>query len=369
MKIFIDGSFYKGTGIGRYYSNLLKLVADKTDWEIYTTVPILFKKDWLSEFGKYCNVRPVFTKHGRFNLKSLYQTGKVVRELEKNGCKVFWFPHVNLPFYVPKNTIVTVHDLCPLTAWWERNVLTKYLFLLFLKKSTEKSKLIVVPSKATRDELLKKFPQSKEKVKVIYNFLSPEFVHKCSQKTEPIIKEDYILFVGNRKKHKNLRNLILAYSLIKDEINCKLVIAGGKDKGKKVDEIDRLIEEKGLSDYVIQIISPSDEVIINLYQHAKLFVFPSFYEGFGYPPLEALACGCPVITSNIPVLREILGDEIAVFDPRSVDEIALSIKEILLQGKPKSFQNTLFKSFSSYRLGNLYLNLIQQLEDSNTWKE
>lgn len=369
MKIFIDGSFYKGSGIGRYYSNLLKLIADETDWEIYTTVPEEFQKEWFAEFGKYSTVKPIFIKHGKFNPKGLYQTGKIVKNLESDGCKVFWFPNINLPFYVPKNTIVTVHDLCPLTIWRDRNIVKRYLFLYFLNKAIKNSKIIVTPSETIKKELLDRFPSIENKVKVIYNFLDPSFIEKCSQKMKPVIKEDYILYVGNRKKHKNLRNLIIAYSMVKDEINCKLVIAGSRDKGKEKDEIDVLIEEKGLNNYVIQIISPPDDVIINLYQHAKLFVFPSFYEGFGYPPLEALACGCPVITSNIPVLREILGDEIAVFDPRSVDEIALSIKEILLQGKPKSFQNTLFKSFSSYRLGNLYLNLIQQLEDSNTWKE
>jgi glycosyltransferase involved in cell wall biosynthesis len=86
-----------------------------------------------------------------------------------------------------------------------------------------------------------------------------------------------------------------------------------------------------------------------------LFVFPSFYEGFGYPPLEALACGCPVITSNIPVLREILGDEIAVFDPRSVDEISSSIREAL----SKQNVSTRFESLLYDKLAMLYLNVIQ----------
>lgn len=325
MKIFIDGSFYKESGIGRYYSSLLKLIADETDWEIYTIVPEVFQKEWLNEFGKYSTVKPIFIKHGKFNPKGLYQTGKIVENLESNGCKAFWFPHVNLPFYVPKNTIVTVHDLRPLTVWWDRSIVKRYLFLYFLNKAIKNSKIIVTPSETIKKELLDRFPSIENKVKVIYNFLDPSFIEKCSQKMEPIIKEDYILYVGNRKKHKNLRNLIIAYSMVKDEINCKLVIAGSRDKGKEKDEIDVLIEEKKLHNYVIQIISPPDNVIINLYQHAKLFVFPSFYEGFGYPPLEALVCGCPVITSNIPVLREILGDDIAVFDPYSAKEISLRI--------------------------------------------
>jgi glycosyltransferase involved in cell wall biosynthesis len=186
----------------------------------------------------------------------------------------------------------------------------------------------VIPSKTIQEELLKKFPDVKNKLKVIYNFLDPSFIEKCSQKSESIIKDDYILFIGNRKKHKNLRNLILAYSMIKDEIKCKLVIAGSKDKGKEEDEIDFLIRKKGLSDHVIQIISPSDDVIINLYQHAKLFVFPSFYEGFGYPPLEALCCNIniPLILSDISVLREIYGDIAIFFNPKNPEDLAKKIK-------------------------------------------
>lgn len=358
VMLFVEGTFYKGTGIGRYYSNLLKLIADETNWEIYTTVPEKLQKEWFSEFGKYSNVKPVFIKHGKFHPKGLYQIGQIVQKLESEGCNVFWLPHVNLPFYVPKNTIVTIHDLRPLTIWWDRSVVKKYLFLYFLKRAVRYSKFIVTPSKTIRDELLRKFPNIKDKVKVLYNFLDSEFISKCSYKTDPIIKDDYILFVGNRKKHKNLRNLILAYSMIKDEVQCKLVIAGSKDKGRKKDEIDLLIEEKGLNNYVIQIISPPDDVIINLYQHAKLFVFPSFYEGFGYPPLEALACGCPVITSNIPVLREILGDDIAVLNPWSVEEMASNIRNCILKD-PAKYKINNYAMFLRQNIGKVYLDFIK----------
>ncbi|WP_291494075.1 glycosyltransferase [Desulfurella sp.] len=110
----------------------------------------------------------------------------------------------------------------------------------------------------------------------------------------------------------------MAYSKIKEAINVKLVIAGSKDKDDKIDEI---VESLNLRPYIVDITSPSDEIIINLYQNAKLFVFPSLFEGFGLPPLEALSLGCPVVASNIPVLREILGEKIACFNPYDIEDM------------------------------------------------
>ena len=129
----------------------------------------------------------------------------------------------------------------------------------------------------------------------------------------------------------------MAYSKIKEAINVKLVIAGSKDKDDKIDEI---VESLNLRPYIVDITSPSDEIIINLYQNAKLFVFPSLFEGFGLPPLEALSLGCPVVASNIPVLREILGEKIACFNPYDIDDIA---NKILKAVKDDKYRDKLLK--------------------------
>ncbi|MGC8754886.1 MAG: glycosyltransferase family 4 protein, partial [Thermosulfidibacteraceae bacterium] len=156
---------------------------------------------------------------------------------------------------------------------------------------------------------------------------------------------------------------ILAYNKIKDIIEVKLVIAGAKEKGK--DEVDELIESLNLKDYVIELISPPDKVIINLYQHAKLFVFPSFFEGFGLPPLEALTIGCPVITSNIPVLKEILGEEIACFNPYNVEDIAEKILKVLTNENYRKYLLEIGKSrlklFDKDKIIDEYLELFYDM--------
>lgn len=363
MKVYVDGSFYKGSGIGRYYSNLVKLLAEETEFDILTTVPEKRKGDWVREFNEYKNVIPIFTEHERFSTKGFLERGRILKNLQ-NECQVFWFPHVNLPSYIPNNTVVTVHDVCPLTSWWDRNLIDRLLFIQLLRRAIKKAKLIVVPSNFTKEELSTRFPRVEGKVRVIYNFIDDEFLHRCSDKKGAIVEEDYILFVGNRKRHKNLRNLVLAYDMVKDRIGCKLVIAGSRDKEVSKDEIDELIEERGLKDLIIQFDSPSDDVLINLYQNAKLFVFPSFYEGFGFPPLEALACGCPVIASNIPVLKEILGEEVACFDPHSVSDIAVKIKDFCENSSAREsvlkIRSEKLKHFSKNMMKDLYISILHQ---------
>lgn len=368
MKIYIDGLFYKQSGIGRYYSNLIKLLAENK-FEIFTCVPQKLKNTWLGEFEKYQNISPIFVDYEKFALFHSRSRSAILKELEKD-CQVFWFPHVNLPLsYVPKNAIVTVHDLRMLTKWWDRTWLKREVLLRLVKRAISKSKLIVTPSNFSRGEIVKHFPEAEGKVLVLYNFIEDKFTEQCLQKAEPIVREKYILFVGNRKKHKNLKNLVIAYSKIKDYINCKLVIAGARDKNKRKDELDRLAEDLNIKQYIKEFVFPSDDVIMNLYQHAELFVFPSFYEGFGYPPLEAMACGCPVLASNIPVLKEILGEEIACLDPYSPDDMALKIREVLEKNSTmehiSKIGGNVVKKYSKPMLSSHYLAILENFKDEN----
>ena len=107
----------------------------------------------------------------------------------------------------------------------------------------------------------------------------------------------------------------------------KLVIAGKKDS--KIDEIDLLKDKLNLKEKIIEIISPNDEEIINLYKYAKTFIFPSLYEGFGLPPLEAMTIGTPVLASDIPVLKEVCGNAAHFFNPYDVKDMAKAICKIV----------------------------------------
>ncbi|MEM0061514.1 MAG: glycosyltransferase family 1 protein [Fervidicoccaceae archaeon] len=318
MKLYIDGLFYKGSGIGRYYESLTKEFA-KRGIEIYTCVPKRLQNDFERDFSdNRGNITPIFVDYEKFSFKGMLLQSKILKNMEKR-VDIFFFPHVNLPLYVPKNTITTIHDLRPFTIYWDRNMLNKKVYCFLIKRALKHSKTIVTISKTVESELKSMFNIEGGKIKVIYEFIDDKFVN-VSLKQKPILDKPYILFVGNRRKHKNLSGLIKAFSLVKNKLDHMLVIAGSKDK--QFDEVDELKKDLNMEDRVVEFISPNDDVIINLYQNADLFVFPSFFEGFGLPPLEALSCNCPVISSNIPVLREILGNEIACFNPYDIEDIA-----------------------------------------------
>ena len=366
-KIYIDGLFYKGTGIGRYYESLLKGLVQK-GMKIYTCVPAEFREDFEQNFKQYSkNIIPIYVNYKKFSVSGFWRQGKILKKLEKE-ISIFHFPHINLPFYVPKNLIVTIHDLCPLTKFWGRGYFKKKVFEWYLKRAIKKAKKIITISESNKKQIINIYPDCDAKIKVIYEFVDEKFLGtKDYYNKERIIKDDYILFVGNRKKHKNLFRLILAFSRVKNKFpNLQLVIAGRKDS--EMDEIDLLKNKLNLEGKIIEIISPNDEEIINLYKYAKVFIFPSLYEGFGLPPLEAIACGCPAITSNLSVLKEILGENIACFNPYSVDDITDKIinvlvnerkrKALLEEGKER------LKLYSKDKIINQYIKLFYEVTKS-----
>lgn len=367
ITIYIDGLFYKGSGIGRYYESLLKEFS-KQNIRIYTCVPKRFKGDFEKDFETYLNnISPIYVNYEKFSYKNFIQTGKILKNLE-DKVDLFFYPHINLPFYVPNKVITTVHDLIPFTRWWDRDILKKEIFGFFLRRAVTKSKKIIAISHVTKEDLLRHNLKIKNqnKIKVIHEFIDDKFITSLKP-DKPLIEENYFLFVGNRKKHKNLKNLILAFNQIKDQTNYKLVIAGRKDINDDKDEVEELIDKLNMENYIIQFTDLSDENLINLYSYAKLFVFPSFYEGFGLPPLEAIACGCPAITSNIPVLEEIFGNKIACFDPYSIKDIAEKLLFLLTNEGERDNLLTAGKQklefFDKQRITHEYLTTFKEIRE------
>lgn len=357
MKLYIDGLFYKSSGIGRYYANLLKGLSG--EFEIVTSVPLKYKNQFENEFKNY-NITPVFVNYDKFSFENLFQHHKILNNLK--DVEIFFFPQINVPlFFNHPNIVVTVHDFIPYTEFWDRSFLKKTFIKFLYLNAVRKASRIVTVSNATKKDLHKYFNKKSE---VIYNFVDDEFF---VQTPERIINEPYILYLGNRKKHKNLKNLILAYDGIKNRISQKLVIAGTKDSQN--DFIDELIDKLGLKNKIIEINSPSDKEIYSLYKYTDLFVFPSFYEGFGYPPLEALALGSVAVSSNIPILKEILGEKIACFDPYDVSEIGECMLNILQnENLKKELYEEGKKRLSKFRREKIipqYIELIKALKNEN----
>jgi glycosyltransferase involved in cell wall biosynthesis len=330
FSIYIDGLFFKGSGIARYYESLVKEMSLK-DMIIYTCVPIWLKDDFEENFKNYNNINAIYVNYSKYSLKGFVMQSAILRKLEKK-VDLFFYPHINLPMYIPKNTIITVHDLRPFTKFWDRNVFKKKYYKFIFERAIKQCKGIIVISEATKKDLIKFDKTVESKIKVIYEFIDDKFIKSDMSgnfQSKPLIYGDYILFIGNRKKHKNLERLIYAFNKIKNELKYKLVIAGSKDKNNGLkDGIDLLIQKLGLRNEIIELISPDDETIINLYKNAQLFMFPSLYEGFGLPPLEAMACGCPVAVSDLPVLKEVCGDAAIYFNSESEEDMAAKIINI-----------------------------------------
>ncbi|HPP66653.1 MAG TPA: glycosyltransferase, partial [bacterium] len=250
--IYIDGLFYKGAGIGRYYESLTKELSNR-NIKIITSIPKKLRNEFEKDFAEYPNIEPIFVDYEKFSLKGFYQHSKILKEL-KNKVDLFFYPHINLPYYIPERTVITIHDLRPFTPYWDRNKIKLNIFGYFLKRAVLYSQRIICISKTVETSLLSFYSAAENKTCVIYRFIDEKFM--SNEFTKPIIPGSYVLFVGSRKKHKNLGMLIKSFNNIKRIVPHNLVIAGSKESD--FDEIDDLKEILHLKDRIIEVLSPDD---------------------------------------------------------------------------------------------------------------
>jgi glycosyltransferase involved in cell wall biosynthesis len=222
--------------------------------------------------------------------------------------KIFFSPSFLMPYLTRKDTqyITVIHDL----AFYRGNEVSKYvkfIFNLSLKIAIKKADIIIVVSQSIKEELIEKCNIEPNKIKVIYNSLDKKYLLSKNINTNIILDkynikpQKYILSVATLHKRKNIPALISAFEQISERFpDLKLVLVGGmgNEQRAKLTRHTNII----FTGYV------SDEEIPPLYKNALLYVFPSLYEGFGIPLIEAQASNCPVICSDIPVFREVAGD-------------------------------------------------------------
>jgi len=254
-------------------------------------------------------------------------------------CDVFWSPHFNAPILPikAKKRIVTIHDVYHLAFYESFNSLQKVYIKLVINSAVNLSDKIITVSNFSKSEIIKYTKVNPEKIEVIYNGVDNNRFKILDRKVlEPFrskYPENFILYVGNVKPHKNLKNLLKAFSIIqkKNYKDYYLVIVGKKEgfiTGDK--EIFQILEDSyELRTKVIFTGYIEDDELPVLYNLARLFVFPSLYEGFGLPPLEAMACGCPTVVSNLSAIPEVCGDASFYVNPLEPEEIALGILKVL----------------------------------------
>lgn len=254
------------------------------------------------------------------------------QKIKERQIALMHFPHYNVPVSFRGDYAVTVHDLTHIVfpEFMGASAKSKYARFL-MSHALRNARHIFTVSEYSKKDILDHFAVSSDHITVTYNAIDDEFYQKDSADYS-YLYEKYgipssgkkILYVGNLKPHKNLNVLLGAAQLLNDEIY--LILTG---KTFKNPDFEKKEQDIGLSGRIIRTGFISKAELIDLYNLADLFVFPSLYEGFGIPPLEAMACGTPVIAANNSSIPEVLGDAAILFDAGDPVELAEKIRQVL----------------------------------------
>lgn len=333
MNIAIDARFYGTghTGLGRYTTNVLKYL------------PNYFKGDSLkvllrdSEYDNFPSGKNIVKIHAEIPHYSLSEQIILPRLLKSIKSDLLYTFHFNAPIYAGIPTIITVHDLIK-SHFTGRDTTTRAPWLYTLKRfgynqviknTLIKSSDIIVPSNSVKNDILSMFTKVKpERIRPIAE--APDEIFRA-QNLQPIthdLPSKYILFVGNAYPHKNLPVLLEA---MKSLSSYELVIVA-----KSTPFLSRALAPYDQTRiHLLQ--NLSDQNLVSVYKQASLLVTPSLMEGYGLVGLEALMVGTPVVASNIAVYREVYGDKVTYFDPRSSSDLLEKINSTL-KTKSKTFK-------------------------------
>ena len=330
MRIGIDARlvFYHQAGIGQYILRLTQALAriDREDEFI------LFKsrKD-----------KTVIVEQPNFRIQKLWTPSH--HRFERLAMSVELAPFaldvLHSPDFIPPAgarcpTVITVHDLA---------------FLLYPRFLTRESARyygqvdeaariadhIIAVSESTKRDTVRLLGVPEEKITVIHEAAHPLFTPITNEealarvRTRYNLPSEFILFVSTIEPRKNIPTLLRAFRRLRDNYKSQAVLAIAGNRGWLVEEVDAVIEELNLGEAVRCLGGVPNEELVYLYNAAKLFVLPSFYEGFGLPPLEAMACGTPVIVSNTSSLPEVVGDAGWLVNPEDVEGLTVAMYRIL----------------------------------------
>lgn len=250
------------------------------------------------------------------------ETPRVLRRLRP---QVFHAPYYAIPLYVPGRVVVTIHDLITriFPLYWP-NPLTRAVINRWTQYAAYRADAVLAVSRSTAADVARLLPGAARKVRVAPNGVRARHSGADAATAGSV---PYLLYVGSNKPHKNLDRLVGAFGRVAGEVRGNLVIAGAWDP--RYDGVAIRTRRDGLDGRVIFERGPSDERLDRLYAGATAFVFPSLYEGFGLPVLEAMAAGLPVATTNRGALREVAGDAALLLDPLDEASIAAALRRLL----------------------------------------
>ncbi len=325
-------AFLNKSGLGSYSRNLIQGLSEKFPENNYLLYTTSMNFELFEPAAGCIQVKgPEHFMHRIF--KSYWRTVSLSQQLAKDDIEIFHGLTHELPYQFPKNqirSVVTIHDLIFLRLPHMYRLIDRYIYEKRFRYSCETADRIVAVSRQTADDIVEFFNISPDKIDVVYQGCNPMFnteiplIEKEILRMKYMLPKSFILYVGTIEERKNLLTLIKAMHYGK--IDIPLVVIGKPTP--YLNKIIEFIERHSLINVIFCDIVQNQD-LPGLYQLADLFVYPSIFEGFGIPILEALYSRVPVITSRSSSMTEVGGDHTLYVDPNNVEEMAAAIKKVL----------------------------------------
>ncbi|WP_299701036.1 glycosyltransferase family 1 protein [uncultured Pontibacter sp.] len=331
--LVLDARMLRASGIGVYLQQLIPRLSK--DFEL----TLLGDADELATYHASASARIIPMQAPIYSLQEQLEL-----RLRIPACDLFWSPHYNVPLLpiAARHRVVTIHDVYHLAYQHTLTLPQKMYANLLIRAAVRMSDRVLTVSEFSKQEIIKYTKVRPETVVAIPNgvdsfrFVRSHSAHSPSTQEAaqpiPYTANPYLLFVGNVKPHKNLVTLLKAFVSLQEHIpKLDLLIVGKKEGFITGDtQVGTLLENDALlKKRVIFTGFVEDELLPHLYQQAAALVFPSVYEGFGLPPLEAMASGCPVVAADTASIPEVCGDAALYFSPLNHLELAERLSEVL----------------------------------------
>ncbi len=330
MNIGLDGKrfFFNFTGLGNYSRNLVKSLIKYFPGENF----ILFspKKAQLSaNFENYKNLS-VYYPETRL---PFWRQFFINTSLKKHKIDLYHGLSHEIPYGIKIPSVVTVHDLIFELYPELFPKIDAFLYRLKYRSSALRADKIIAVSKSTKNDLIKIYNIKPEKITVVYQICNEIFGKEIPQaelekvRRQYNLPEDFILYVGSVIRRKGLLNIVKATEMLPGSLKIPIVAIGN---GKEyLQQVLKYVNDKNLGNLFYHFKGIANEELPAFYRLAKIFIYPSIYEGFGIPVLEAITSGVPVITSNTSSMPEAGGDAPLYTNPDSPEEISKAIEKIL----------------------------------------
>lgn len=357
--IAVDARMIQSSGIGTYLQGLLKGLSPRVS--PYFSLHLLGNPAQMPQ-------GPWTVSPANASIYSLREQWEIPRAFRRSGAMILHSPHYNLPVVMASKTVVTVHDLIHLKfpQYWPSMAARAYARFFFYHV-VPKAQAILTVSENTKRDLINMLSIPENRITVTYNAVDHERFARANPLCEEAFKQlglpsEYFLYIGNMKEFKNVERLVQAYRELQNRRkDCPVLVLVGRNF---IPGFDHIISKTLGVRWLGKI---SRDLLPSLYQNALAFLFPSLYEGFGLPPLEAMASGTPVMCSNSASLPEVVGNAALLINPESTDDMISAMerliedsalrKELSAKGLKQAAQ------FSWERMANQTLQIYQQCLD------